>query len=61
MKKKGTMVSKDENGEFKVSNLERGWYTFYVQTDKRDYFNLQVYLYNQGILKCTYKVQKGMV
>ena len=46
MKKKGTMVSKDENGEFKVSNLERGWYTFYVQTDKRDYFNLQVYLYN---------------
>ena len=46
MKKKGTMVSKDENGEFKVSNLERGWYTFYVQTDKRDHFNLQVYLYN---------------
>ena len=46
MKKKGTMVSKDENGEFKVSNHERGWYTFYVQTDKRDYFNLQVYLYN---------------
>lgn len=46
MKKKGIMVSKNENGEFKVSNLERGWYTFYVQTDKRDYFNLQVYLYN---------------
>ena len=46
MKKKGIMVSKDENGEFKVSNLEKGWYTFYVQTDKRDYFNLQVYLYN---------------
>lgn len=46
MKKNGTMVSKNNNGEFSVSNLESGWYTFYVQTDKRDYFTLQVYLYN---------------
>lgn len=46
MKKGGTAVAKNKNGEFTVSGLERGWYTFYVQTDKRDYFTLQVYLYN---------------
>ena len=48
MKKGGTAVAKNKNGEFTVSGLERGWYTFYVQTDKRDYFTLQVYLYNGG-------------
>ena len=46
MKKEGTMLSKNENGEFKASGLSRGWYTFFVQTDKRDYFTLQIYLYN---------------
>lgn len=46
MKKSGTMIKRDENGEFKLSGLSEGWYTFYVQTDKRDYFTLQIYVYN---------------
>ena len=44
MKKLGTMLSKNENGEFETPNLSKGWYTFYIQTDKRDYFTLCVYL-----------------
>lgn len=44
MKKNGTMLSKNENGEFETPNLSEGWYTFYIQTDKRDYFTLCVYL-----------------
>ena len=40
------MIKRDENGEFKLSGLSEGWYTFYVQTDKRDYFTLQIYVYN---------------
>lgn len=46
MKKIGTMVTKNADGDFEVSNLSEGWYTFYVQTDKRDYFTLCVYLCN---------------
>ena len=46
MKKDGIMVSKNENGDFEVQDLSEGWYTFYVQTDKRDYFTLCVYLSN---------------
>ena len=46
MKKDGIMVSKNENGDFEVPDLSEGWYTFYVQTDKRDYFTLCVYLSN---------------
>lgn len=44
MKKVGTMLSKSENGNFEVSGLDEGWYTFYIQTDKRDYFTLCVHL-----------------
>ena len=44
MKKLGTMLSKSENGEFETPKLSEGWYTFYIQTDKRDYFTLSVYL-----------------
>ena len=44
MKKIGTMLSKNENGEFETPSLSEGWYTFYIQTDKRDYFTLNVYL-----------------
>lgn len=44
MKKLGTMLSKNENGEFEAPNLSEGWYTFYIQTDKRDYFTLCVHL-----------------
>lgn len=44
MKKTGTMLSKNENGEFETPSLSKGWYTFYIQTDKRDYFTLCVHL-----------------
>ncbi len=44
MKREGEMLKKNANGEFEAANLAEGWYTFYVQTDKRDYFTLQVYL-----------------
>lgn len=44
MKKDGIMLSKNANGEFEAANLSEGWYTFYIQTDKRDYFTLNVYL-----------------
>ena len=36
MKKDGIMLSKNANGEFEAANLSEGWYTFYIQTDKRD-------------------------
>lgn len=44
MKKDGIMLSKNANGKFEISGLSEGWYTFYIQTDKRDYFTLCVYL-----------------
>lgn len=46
MKTIGTIVPKNANGEFEVSGLDRDWYTFYVQTDKRDYFTICVYAGN---------------
>ena len=46
MKKDGTMINKNANGEFEVKDLKDGWYTFLVQTDKRDYFTLCVYVSN---------------
>ncbi len=46
MKKDGTLVSRNSDGDFEVTGLSEGWYTFYVQTDKRDYFTLCVYLCN---------------
>lgn len=44
MKKLGTMLEKNESGEFETPSLPEGWYTFYIQTDKRDYFTLNVHL-----------------
>lgn len=44
MKKTGTVISKNQQNEFEVSGLSEGWYTFFVQTDKRDYFTLCVYV-----------------
>ncbi len=43
MKTKGTFIAPD-NGSFTVSGLETGWYTFFVQTEMRDYFNIYVYV-----------------
>lgn len=45
MKTGGTQVAKDENGVFTASGLKPGWYTFFIQTDRRDYFTLLVYVY----------------
>lgn len=43
MKNKGTVIQ--QNGDkFAVSGLAEGWYTFYVQTDLRDYFCVNVYV-----------------
>ncbi len=47
MKKRGTLLSETSSGsgEYIYIPSENGWYTFLVQTDKRDYFTLQVYFY----------------
>ncbi len=48
MKKTGTVLSEIEPGcgEYSFKPDGSGWYTILVQTDKRDYFNLQVYIWN---------------
>ncbi len=48
MKKIGTVLTETANGsgEYKFTPDDNGWYTILVQTDKRDYFNLQVYIWN---------------
>ncbi len=34
----------ERNGVYTIDNLSEGWYTVYIQTDKRDYFNILVYV-----------------
>ncbi len=46
MKHIGTVIPKDGD-KFKLERLSEGWYTFYVQTDLRDYFCINVYIYNR--------------
>lgn len=46
MKKIGTVLPAGSGGEWKLTGLEEGWYTLYVQTDKRDYFTICVYAGN---------------
>ncbi len=48
MKKTGTVLAETASGsgEYKFTPDDDGWYTILVQTDKRDYFNLQVYIWN---------------
>lgn len=48
MKKTGTVLAETTpgSGEYKFTPDDDGWYTILVQTDKRDYFNLQVYIWN---------------
>jgi hypothetical protein len=43
MKTKGTVVP-ENNGKYALRQLSSGWYTIYIQTDKRDYFNVYVYV-----------------
>ena len=47
MKTKGTVL-REKNGVYTLENVRDGWYTVYIQTDKRDYFNISVYVSNQG-------------
>lgn len=44
MKKSGTMLAQSETGTYDVSGLASGWYTVFIQTDKRDYITLQIYV-----------------
>ena len=44
MKKTGTMLTANEKGAFGADGLTGGWYTVYIQTDKRDYILLQIYV-----------------
>lgn len=46
MKKSGEVLTATAQGEYELSGLSDGWYTFYVQTDKRDYFIICVYISN---------------
>ena len=43
MKTEGTMLSA-KNGVYTLSNLTQGWYTVFVQTDKRDYFTYWIFV-----------------
>ena len=43
MKTLGTTI-KPYNGKLIAENLKDGWYTVFVQTDKRDYFTITVYV-----------------
>lgn len=47
MKTKGTVL-REKNGVYTMDNVSEGWYTVYIQTDKRDYFNISVYVSNKG-------------
>ncbi|MNC74329.1 hypothetical protein D3C75_1256630 [compost metagenome] len=47
MKTKGTVL-REKNGVYTIDNVSNGWYTIYIQTDKRDYFNISVYVSNKG-------------
>ena len=44
MKRTGTLVPPQADGSFQLNNLPDGWYTFFIQTETRDYFNLYVYV-----------------
>ena len=45
MKSIGTVIEPASDGSFTLKGLSEGWYTFYVQTDLRDYFCVRVYVY----------------
>lgn len=45
MKTRGMQI-KERNGKYTLSSLDEGWYTVYLQTDKRDYFTILVYVSN---------------
>lgn len=45
MKNIGTVIAPEADGSFCLEGLSEGWYTFYVQTDLRDYFCVKVFVY----------------
>ncbi len=47
MKTQGISLTQ-RNGIFTVDKAAEGWYTVYVQTDKRDYFNILIYVVPQN-------------
>lgn len=47
MKSIGTVIPQEDNGSFVFFSPEDGWYTFYVQTDLRDYFCVNVYFFSK--------------
>lgn len=47
MKSIGTVLPEEEDGSFIFVTPEDGWYTFYVQTDLRDYFCVNVYFFSK--------------
>lgn len=46
MKNRGVVIEQTGT-KFKLDKLTEGWYTFYIQTDLRDYFCINVYIYGK--------------
>ena len=44
MKTRGTLLPQQADGTFSLKGLSEGWYTFFIQTETRDYFNIYVYV-----------------
>lgn len=44
MKRTGSLLPPQADGSFQLNGLKEGWYTFFVQTETRDYFNIYVYV-----------------
>ncbi|MGE4283845.1 MAG: PLAT/LH2 domain-containing protein [Clostridia bacterium] len=49
MKYIGEGINANTDGTFTVKVNESGWYTVSVQTDRKDFFNIQVYMNTEGI------------
>ena len=47
MKSKGTVIA-GKDGKYSLDKLSNGWYTVYIQTDRRDYFVVYVYVSGSG-------------
>ena len=50
MKTRGTALT-ERDGLYTIDKAAEGWYTVYIQTDKRDYFNILVYVVPQTVNK----------
>ena len=44
MKTRGTLLPQQSDGTFILKGLSEGWYTFFVQTEMRDYFTIYIYV-----------------